>query len=201
MTLLSTCIYILIPMSHAFHISDLIEQITDFPSLRGRPLMICGEGQRKKNRRPFSKKKKFRRPLSKKIIFDNKIFENNFLNFLTKLVFFHTLVASSVSRRGYRISLVCVSVCVCVLVEATLCTNSTAQSYFVYHRPALCTTELRCAPWCPRGTYFFEKLIILRWCASTRTHSIVFRWFKRYIQIEVHNVVLYQYTLLWGCTM
>ncbi len=138
MTLLSTCIYILIPMSHAFHISDLIEQITDFPSLRGRPLMICGEGQRKKNRRPFSKKKKFRRPLSKKIIFDNKIFENNFLNFLTKLVFFHTLVASSVSRRGYRISLVCVSVCVCLW--------KLRCAPIQRHRATLYTIDLHCAP-------------------------------------------------------
>ena len=39
-----------------------------------------------------------------------------------------------------------------------------------------------------------------RWCTRVRTRSIVFRWCTRYIQIKVHNVVLYQHTLCW-CRM
>ncbi len=46
---------------------------------------------------------------------------------------------------------VCLSVCLSGFVEPTLCTTSTVHSFIVYHRPALCTTDLRCTPWCTRG--------------------------------------------------
>ena len=41
--------------------------------------------------------------------------------------------------------------------KVTLCSSSWVQDYVVHHRPALCTTELHCAPWCTRGTYVREK--------------------------------------------
>ena len=46
------------------------------------------------------------------------------------------------------------SVGINVSVEPTLCTTSTVQSYnyVVHHWHALCTTDLRCEPWCTRGT-------------------------------------------------
>ena len=31
------------------------------------------------------------------------------------------------------------------------------QDYVVHHWPVLCTTDLRCAPWCTRETYVCEK--------------------------------------------
>ncbi len=44
---------------------------------------------------------------------------------------------------------------------------SIVQDYIVRHRPVLCTTDLRCAPWCTRGTYVHEK------CGSPPTFFIL----------------------------
>ena len=41
-------------------------------------------------------------------------------------------------------------------VSATMCTTLWVQDYIVHHGPALCTTDLRCTPWCTRGTYVWE---------------------------------------------
>ncbi len=40
----------------------------------------------------------------------------------------------------------------------------------------------------------------IRRCTRACTQNIVIQWFTAYIQIEVHNVVLYRHTL-WWCTM
>ena len=40
----------------------------------------------------------------------------------------------------------CLLFCVSVFVRPTLCTTSTVQDYIGYHQPALCTTDLHCAP-------------------------------------------------------
>ena len=41
-------------------------------------------------------------------------------------------------------------ICLSGFVRATLCTTSRVQDYVVLHRPALCTTKLRCTLWCTR---------------------------------------------------
>ena len=46
----------------------------------------------------------------------------------------------------------------CWFVRAMLFTTLVVQDYLVHHWPALCTIDLRCAPWlCIRGIYVREK--------------------------------------------
>ena len=40
----------------------------------------------------------------------------------------------------------CLSVCLSGFVRPTLCTTLWVQDYIVHHQPALCTTDLHCAP-------------------------------------------------------
>ncbi len=57
------------------------------------------------------------------------------------------------SRGDNTFGSVWLSVCLFGFVIPTLCTTSWAQDYLVHHRPALCTTNLRCVPWCTRRAY------------------------------------------------
>ena len=68
-----------------------------------------------------------------------------------------------------------VCVCVCVFVRAMLCTTSWVQDYIVHHRPALWTTDLRCAPWCTRWSYVLEN-----WGSPLK--FFIFRLFTRNVQ-------------------
>ncbi len=50
-------------------------------------------------------------------------------------------------------------------VRPTLCTTLWVQDYVLHHWPALCTTRLRCAPWCTRGTYvLWRSFVQTTWC-------------------------------------
>ncbi len=102
----------------------------------------------------------------------------------------------------------CQSVCLGLWnLRCAVCTTAKVQSYVVHQQPALYTTDLHCAPWWKVGVTpnlfaFFAGIYGTYWKQTlfVWTQSIVIWWFTMYIQIKVHNVVLYRRTL-WWCTM
>ncbi len=59
-------------------------------------------------------------------------------------------------------------------MRPTLCTTSTVQDYVLHHRPALCTTNMCCAPWCIRGTFVRELHVCQSVVASCQSASCMF---------------------------
>ncbi len=49
------------------------------------------------------------------------------------------------------------SVCPPGFEETSLHSTSLVQSYVAHHLSALCTTDLRCIPWCTMGTHFLRS--------------------------------------------
>ncbi len=88
------------------------------------------------------------------------------------------------------------SVCLSVHLTVWVC-----EAYIVHHFNG---TALRCAlSACvvhhgAQGGPVLEDGVPGYLQVHRHLHSIVFRWFTRYIQIKVHNVVLYRRTLWWS---
>ncbi len=84
----------------------------------------------------------------------------------------------------------------------------------VHHRPTFWTTNLHCAPWCTRGTYFYEKFCtdIIHFDGA-QCRFVLIRWYTRQFVmyviwlggahdsfsctlcttfLMVHNVITYQ---------
>ena len=98
--------------------------------------------------------------------------------------------SSCVSGRGYKmVPSVCLSPLPFFLAHLCSCMVGSYASPSVVHH--LMST------WCTRGAYIRQKwgsppTNILLWFTREQTHShIVMWWFTAYIQIKVHNVVLY----------
>ena len=94
--------------------------------------------------------------------------ENHYVNHVLKV---KQTTCSFLLPSASAVGHVSVFVILSGFVRPTKCTTSTVQIYVVCHRPALCTTNLCCAPWCIRGTYFFRSRghppTFTMWCCES----------------------------------